>query len=49
VGVVPGTAILLVVTAFFATAVWLAVWAGGQKGGTDEVHGLEKEIAHWKT
>ena len=49
VGVVPGGVILLAVTAFFATAVWLAVWAGGQKGGTDEVHGLEKEIAHWKT
>ena len=49
VGVVPGVVILLAVAVFYATAVWLAVWAGGQKGGTDEVHGLEKAIEHWKT
>ncbi len=48
VGVVPGALVLLTVAVFYGTAVWLAVWAGGQKGGTDEVHGLEKAIEHWK-
>lgn len=49
IGPLPGALVLASVVVFYGAAVWLAVWAGGQKGGTDEVHGLEMAIEHWKT
>jgi uncharacterized membrane protein len=49
IGPIPGLVVLVVLTVFYGVAGWLAVWAGGQKGGTDEVHGVEKAIEHWKT
>jgi uncharacterized membrane protein len=49
IGPLPGPAVLLLVAAFYVTAIRLAVWAGDQPGGTDEVHGLERAIEHWKT
>jgi uncharacterized membrane protein len=48
VGPVPAWLMLLGVVAFYAAAVWMALWAGSLRGGGDEVHGLEKAIEHWK-
>ncbi len=49
VGPVPGPAILVAVLAFYTAVAWLALWVRGQRGGSDEVRGLEKAIEHWKT
>ncbi len=49
VGPVPGPAILAAVVVFYTAVVGLALWVRGQRGGSDEVRGLEKAIEHWKT
>lgn len=49
IGPVGGPAVLLVYLLFAGTLVWLLLW-GRRKGvHGDEVHGLEKEMDHWKT
>ena len=48
IGPIGGWVMVALVLAFYGTAAWLAIWAGGQRGASDEVHGLEREIAHWK-
>jgi uncharacterized membrane protein len=48
VGPIGGILMLSLVAAFYATVIGLAVWAGGQRGRSDEIHGLEREIDHWK-
>lgn len=47
-GPVPGAVVLLFVATFYGAAAGLAIWAGGRRGGSDEVRGLEKAIDHWK-
>jgi uncharacterized membrane protein len=49
IGPVSGWAVLLAWLAFWVVAVWLSVWGGSRGRHGDEVHGLEKEIDHWKT
>jgi uncharacterized membrane protein len=43
-----GWSLLAIVVVFYATAVTLALWSFSQRGGLDEVHGLEKKIQQWK-
>ncbi|MFN7961612.1 MAG: DUF2270 domain-containing protein [Thermoanaerobaculia bacterium] len=49
IGPLTGREVILGWAAFWVAAVWLAIWGGGRGRHGDEVHGLEKEIEHWKT
>lgn len=49
VGPLPGGVVFALALAFYVAAAWLAVWAGRQRGGCDEVRGQEKAMEHWKT
>ena len=49
IGQVNGWIVMALVAAFYTGAVWLAIWSARERGGSDEVHGLEKAIDHWKT
>lgn len=48
VGLVPGGAVLALVVAFYAGVLGLALWAGGRRGGTDEVSGFDPASDQWK-
>jgi uncharacterized membrane protein len=49
VGPLSSTLVLCAVASFYSLAIWLVIWVGGQRGGSDEVRGLETAIEHWKT
>jgi uncharacterized membrane protein len=49
VGPITGAFVLVTVIGFYSGVIWLALWARGQRGGTDEVSGLAKELSAWKT
>ncbi|HEY7471402.1 MAG TPA: DUF2270 domain-containing protein [Gemmatimonadota bacterium] len=49
VGPLDGKFVLATVLAFYAAAVWLAVLGDRRRGITDEIHGIEREMDHWKT
>ena len=50
VGPVTGWAILVLVAVFYAVSIALAVWGGQQRHhvSVHEVHGLERQLDHWK-
>ncbi len=48
VGPLAPAAVLASAIAFYAAAVWLAVWAGGLRGGRDEIRGVETAVDRWK-
>jgi uncharacterized membrane protein len=49
VGPLDGKVVLALVLAFYATAVWLALRGDRRRGSADEIHGIEREMEHWKT
>jgi hypothetical protein len=49
VGPLPAFIMLVLVTAFYAASVGLAMWAGHSGRNVDEVRGLEEQMDHWKT
>ena len=49
IGSVPGPAVLALVALFELTLLVVSLTAKRQKGPSDEVIGLEKEMQHWKT
>lgn len=49
IGPLDGKVVLAIVLAFYATAIWLAVRGDRRRGITDEIHGIEREMDHWKT
>ena len=48
VGALPGGAVLALVIGFYGAVIATAVRAGGHRGGSDEVSGVETEIGRWK-
>jgi uncharacterized membrane protein len=44
-----GWSMLAMVGTFYAAAIALAVWSVRQRGGLDEVRGLEPQSEHWKS
>ena len=48
-GPVGGALVLASVVVFGTIAIWLAVRGDPRRGAADEVRGIEREIAHWKT
>ena len=48
IGALPGSVVLVAVASLYAAAVVLSVTLGRQRGGSDEVHGVESAIDHWK-
>ncbi|HYO46578.1 MAG TPA: DUF2270 domain-containing protein, partial [Gemmatimonadota bacterium] len=49
VGPLDGWVVLAIVGAFYLAAVWLAVRGDRRRGIADEIHGVEREMDHWKT
>jgi len=49
VGPLPALVMLVLVTAFYAACVALAMWAGHSGRNVDEVCGMEEQMDHWKT
>ena len=49
VGPLSGRVVLASVIAFYAAAIWLAIRGDRRRGFSDEVHGVEGEMEHWKT
>lgn len=49
VGPLDGWAVLAIVGAFYTSAIWLAVRGDRRRGVADEIHGVEREMDHWKT
>lgn len=48
-GPLPGVLVLGTVLSLYAAATWLAVRGDPRRGAADEIHGLEREMDHWKT
>jgi uncharacterized membrane protein len=50
IGPISGWEMLALVAAFYCTAIVLAIWGGQHRGhlGIHEVHGLERQLDHWK-
>lgn len=48
-GPLPGRVVLGTVIVFYGVATWLAVRGDPRRGAADEIHGLEREMDHWKT
>jgi hypothetical protein len=49
VGPLDGRVLLATVAAFYIAAVWLSVRGDRRRGTADEIHGVEREMDHWKT
>jgi len=49
VGPLDGWVVLAIVGAAYLAAVWLAVRGDRRRGIADEIHGVEREMGHWKT
>ena len=49
IGPLAGSMVMAIVAVIFAAAVVLSLTLGRQRGGSDEVHGVEADIDHWKT
>ena len=49
VGPLDGEVVLATVVGFYAVAVWLALRGDNRRGISDEIHGIEREMDHWKT